>query len=91
MGDFYCMEEIVKAWEEIKNRVENKIKSVAPPVQNRHPHQQDILKRTNSDRALIDTSGDKFRNSPGLDHWAKIRNLQIAAKSYAEAESISDL
>ncbi len=77
--------------EEIKNRVENKEKSIAPPVQNRHPHEQDILKRTNADRALIDASGKKFQNSPGLDHWAKIRNLQIAAKSYAEAENLDGL
>ena len=72
--------------EEIKNRVKNKEKSIASPVQNRRPHEQDIPKRTNADRALIDASGKKFQNSPGLDHWAKIRNLQIAAKSYAEAD-----
>ena len=77
--------------EEIKRRIENKDRNIYSAGKTLRPHQQDILKRTNTDRTLIDTSGDKFQNSPGLDHWAKIRNLQIAAKSYAEAENISAL
>ena len=77
--------------EEIKNRIENREKYIAPEAKKLRPHQQNILKRTNAERALIDTSEEKFRNSPGLDHWARIRNLQIAAKSYAEAESLADL
>ena len=78
--------------EEIKNRIENKDKyRDIPKAKNLHQHQQDILKRTSNDRSLIDTSGEKFQNSPGLEHWAKIRNLQIAAKSYAEAENLDSL
>ena len=77
--------------EEIRNRIENKGKSITPVTKNVRPHEQDILKRTTANRTLIDTSGEKFQNSPGLEHWANIRNLQIAAKSYAEAESLSEL
>ena len=78
--------------EEIRNRIENKEKyhHISKAVKLKQ-HQQDILKRTDNDRALIDTSGDKFRNSLGLNHWANIRNLQIAAKSYAEAENLDEL
>lgn len=77
--------------EEIKSRIEDKKLNAELARQTLRPHRQDILKRTNTDKALIDTSGDKFRNNPGLDHWANIRNLQIAARSYAEAESLSYL
>ena len=78
--------------EEIKNRIENKEKyRDIPKAKNLRQHQQDILKRTNNDRSLIDTSGEKFQNSPGLNHWANIRNLQISAKSYAEAENLDGL
>ncbi len=77
--------------EEIRNRIENREKYAASAEKKSHLHQQDILKRTSAERALIDTTGEKFQNSPGLEHWAKIRNLQIAAKSYAEGESLADL
>ena len=77
--------------EEIKSRIENKDKyRDIPKAKNLRKHQQDILKQTNN-RSLIDTSGEKFQSSPGLEHWAKIRNLQIAAKSYAEAENLDGL
>ena len=42
-------------------------------------------------RNLIDTSQEKFQQSPGLNHWATIQNLKIAASSYAGADSIEDL
>ena len=84
LGKEYTREEILK-------RIENKGKSLKGHNKIFRPHQQDILKRTNTDRRLIDTSDEKFQRSPGLNHWANIRNLQIAAKSYAEAESLSDL
>ena len=77
--------------EEIRNRIENREQCIVVSYQTAHPFQKDILKRTNTERALIDTSGEKFQNSPGLEHWAKIRNLQIAAKSYAEAENLDGL
>ena len=39
----------------------------------------------------MDTSGEKFENSPGLKRWATIENLKIAAASYYEASSIAEL
>ena len=50
-----------------------------------------IPKRDYAFRKLVDTSGEKFENSPGLKHWATIENLKIAAASYNEADSISEL
>ena len=50
-----------------------------------------IPKKDYSTRRLIDTSDEKFQNSPGLQQWATIENLKIAAQSYNEAGSLSDL
>ena len=50
-----------------------------------------IPKKDYSTRRLIDTSDEKFQNSPGLQQWAAIENLKIAAQSYNEAGSLSDL
>lgn len=50
-----------------------------------------IPKKDYSTRSLIDTSDEKFQNSPGLQQWAAIENLKIAAQSYNEAGSPSDL
>ena len=50
-----------------------------------------IPKRDYASRRLVDTSDEKFQNSPGLKRWATIENLKIAAQNYAEAESISKL
>ena len=50
-----------------------------------------IPKKDYSARRLIDTSDEKFQNSPGLQQWAAIENLKIAAQSYNEAGSLSDL
>lgn len=44
-----------------------------------------------SRKSLIDTSEDKFQNSPGLQHWAEIQNLKIAASIYSQTQSISSL
>ena len=44
-----------------------------------------------SRKELIDTSQEKFKQSPGLNHWATIQNLKIAASSYAGAYSLEDL
>ena len=44
-----------------------------------------------SSRTLIDTSQEKFTQSPGLQHWAAIENLKIAASSYSKAGSIIEL
>lgn len=50
-----------------------------------------IPKKHYSARRIIDTSDEKFQNSPGLQQWAAIENLKIAAQSYNEAGSLSDL
>ena len=44
-----------------------------------------------SQKSLIDTNNEKFQNSPGLQHWADIENLKIAASSYSSASSIQEL
>ena len=41
-----------------------------------------IPKRDYSARRLIDTSDEKFQNSPGLQRWAAIENLKIAAQNW---------
>ena len=52
---------------------------------------KDILTRTGASRTLIDTTGEKFQNSPGLQHWASVKNLKTAAASYAAADNLSKL
>ena len=44
-----------------------------------------------SRKNLIDTSQEKFQQSPGLNHWATIQNLKIAASNYASVDSIANL
>jgi hypothetical protein len=44
-----------------------------------------------SSRKLIDTSEEKFEQSPGLKAWADIQNLKIAASTYSQAGSIAEL
>ena len=50
-----------------------------------------IPKRDYADRRLIDTSDEKFQNSPGLQRWAAVENLKIAAQTYNEVGSIVEL
>ena len=52
---------------------------------------KDIVTRTGASRTLIDTTGEKFQNSPGLQHWASVKNLKTAAASYAAADNLSEL
>lgn len=40
---------------------------------------------------MVDTSGEKFENSPVLKRWATIENLKITATSYNETGSIAEL
>ena len=40
---------------------------------------------------LVDTSTEKYQENEAFKHWADIRNLQIAASSYANTGSISEL
>ncbi len=55
------------------------------------PTRKKPLVRDYSKKSLIDTTGDKFAESPGLKHWADIQNLKIAAASYSQAGSIAEL
>ena len=50
-----------------------------------------IPKKDYSARRLIDTSDEKFQNSPGLQRWAAIKNLKIAAQSYNEVGSLAEI
>lgn len=91
--------------EEIKERIENPEKW--PNIEHPEPEQKkqeapkakphikvpkrDILTRTGACRTLIDTTGEKFQNSPGLQHWASVKNLKTAATSYAAADNLSEL
>ena len=91
--------------EEIKDRIENPEKWIRQeqPLPEKNAESQekqkprikipkkDIITRTGASRTLIDTSGEKFQNSPGLQHWASVKNLKTAAASYAAADSLSDL
>ena len=50
-----------------------------------------IPKRDYADRRLIDTSDEKFQNSPGLQRRAAVENLKIAAQAYNEVGCIAEL
>ena len=76
--------------ERIKERIEEKAlvkdkKRVPFPVRKK-PVVKDYSKKN-----IIDTTEDKFTQSPGLKHWADIQNLKIAAASYSQAGSIVEL
>ncbi len=76
--------------ERIKERIEEKAlakdKKRVPFPTRKKPIVRDYSKKN-----LIDTTEEKFANSPGLKHWADIQNLKIAAASYSQADSISEL
>lgn len=76
--------------ERIKERIEEKAltkdKKRVPFPARKKPIVKDY-----SRKSLIDTNEDKFANSPGLKHWADIQNLKIAAASYSQAGSITEL
>lgn len=76
--------------ERIKERIEEKAlnrtkKRAALPVRKK-PMVKDYAEKN-----LIDTTGEKFSQSPGLKHWADIQNLKIASASYSAAGSIAEL
>ena len=76
--------------EQIKERIEKKAltkdkKRIPFPV-SKKPIVKDYSKKN-----LIDTTGKKFTESPSLKHWADIQNLKIAAASYSQAGSITEL
>ncbi len=49
------------------------------------------LRTDHSSRTLIDMTDDKFKDSPGLEHWAKVQNLKIAASAYRAVGSMAEL
>ena len=76
--------------ERIKERIEEKAlvkdkKRVPFPVRKK-PIVKDYSRKN-----LIDTTEEKFTQSPGLKHWADIQNLKIAAASYSQSGSIAEL
>ena len=91
--------------EEIKDRIENpeKWQNIEQPKDEEKTQEpqkskprikvpkKDIITRTGASRTLIDTTGEKFQSSPGLQHWASIKNLKTAAASYAAADNLSEL
>ena len=83
LGDEYTKERIR---ERIAEKELVKDKKRAP-----FPIRKKPIVRDYSKKNLIDTTGDKFVESPGLKHWADIQNLKIAAASYSQAGSIAEL
>ncbi len=76
--------------ERIKERIETNAlapqKKRVPFPARKRPPVKDFSKRR-----IIDTTEEKFADSPGLKHWADIQNLKTAAASYSEAGSIAEL
>ena len=91
--------------EEIKDRIENpekwqNIESEKPDQKEQEQFRtksrikipkKDIITRTGAYRTLIDTTEEKYKNSPGLQHWASVKNLKTAAASYAAADNLKEL
>lgn len=74
--------------ESIRERIEHKSYEqlkIALPARKRP------LIKDYSRQKLIDTSDKKFADSPGLKQWATVENLKIAASSYSQSGSISEL
>ena len=65
--------------------------SIKERIETRDKKRTDYKQRNYATRNLIDTSSEDFTESPGLQHWADIENLKIAASAYAEAQSITAL
>ncbi len=70
--------------ERIKERIDL---GYTPPKKKKvaFPHRDD------SKRKLINTNDAKFKDNSGLQHWADIQNLKIAASSYRSAGTITAL
>ena len=76
--------------ERIKERIEEKA-LVKDKKRVPFPTRKKPIVKDYSRKNLIDTTEDKFTQSPGLKHWADIQNLKIAAASYSQAGSIAEL
>ena len=76
--------------ERIRERIEEK--ALEPPKKRvPSPARKKPIVKDYSKKNLIDTTGEKFTESPGLKHWADIQNLKIAAANYSQAGSIAEL
>ena len=77
-----------------KERIKERITEKALAKEKRRvpfPTKKKPIVKDYSRKNLIDTTEDKFAQSPGLKHWADIQNLKIAAASYSQAGSIAEL
>ena len=77
-----------------KERIKERITEKALAKEKRRvpfPTRKKPIVKDYSRKNLIDTTEDKFVQSPGLKHWADIQNLKIAAASYSQAGSIAEL
>ena len=77
-----------------KERIEERIREKALEPVKKHvpfPARKKKPVKDYSSKKLIDTTEDKFAESPGLKHWADIQNLKIAASSYSSTGSLSEL
>lgn len=76
--------------ERIKERIDTKLLN-APEKNNPFPDKRKSVFRNYSSQKLIDTSAEKFEQSPHLKKWADVQNLKIAASIYSDVDSISEL
>ena len=74
--------------EDIRERIEKRVKEQPVSIVRK---KVPFSKREASKQTLIDTDKEKFRESPGLKHWADVQNLKTAAASYAAGGSIEEL
>jgi hypothetical protein len=92
--------------EEIKKRIDHKIELSKSKVHfpKREPVDltatktvEDMLKRQPKNllrerrTTMIDTTADKFQQSPGLLQWANVQNLKAMATAYAASGTIAEL
>lgn len=89
LGAEYTKERIKARLEEMAAAREKKRN--APYKHSVFPKKKKPVAQNYSNHSLIDTSAEKFAESPGLKHWADIQNLKTAAANYSEAGSISEL
>ena len=84
LGHEYTRDSIIRRINEREKNGQRRIKAV-------RAHNPDIFKRTATKKSLLDTSGERFKNSPGLTHWANIQNLKTTAANYAEVGNLTEL
>jgi hypothetical protein len=92
--------------EEIKNRIDHNIELSRNKIHfpKKDPVEltttktvEDLLKRQPKNllreqrSTIIDTSADKFQQSPGLLQWANVQNLKAMANAYAASGTITEL